>query len=299
MDSSAKKMIKFYQLVSLVVLLLAMGCNPTIEMNEKVITVSILPQKYFVDRITGNTFEVNVMVPPGASPATYEPTAKQMILLGGSLIYLKVGHIEFEKIWLSKIASTNKNIKIIDTSKDIDLIENSSTHNHKGHTHAGIDPHIWVSPKMAKIMVRNIYNALSQLYPDETVDFKENYNKLIEEINDLDIKTAESLSNLHKKEFLIFHPALSYFARDYGLEQIPIQLEGKDPGPAYFREIVNYAKKKDIRIVFIQEQFDIENAKVIAEEIDGEVIQINPLDYNWPKQIEHIAQSLVSFNKNQ
>ena len=121
----------------------------------------------------------------------------------------------------------------------------------------------------------------------------------MEEINDLDIKTAESLSNLQKKEFLIFHPALSYFARDYGLKQIPIQLEGKDPSPAYFRKIISYANENDIRTIFIQEEFDIENAKVIAGEISGNIIQINPLDYNWPKQIEQITQSLVDFDKNQ
>ncbi len=279
------------------IIVIALSCiDSGSKTDTKTITVSILPQKYFVDRITGSTFEVNVMVPPGASPATYEPTARQMKQLGSSLIYLKIGYIEFEKIWIKKIKSTNIEIKIFDISKDVELIE-TTKFDHGDHHHGSIDPHVWMSPKMVKNIAKNILDALTELYPDLTIDFTRNYNDFIAEINKIDIKTSASLKNLKNREFLIFHPALTYYARDYDLEQIPIQLEGKDPSPAHFKEIINNALENDIRIIFIQEQFDTENAKVIADEINAKVIQINPLDYNWPKQIELITQSLIQYNK--
>lgn len=275
------------------------GCiSDKTNKKDEIITVSILPQKYFVDRITGGTIEVNIMVPPGANHATYEPTVKQMKLLGISSIYLRIGYIEFEKVWMNRIAANNKNLKIVDTSKEIEIIETEYV-DHGDHSHGGVDPHIWMSPKKVKIMAKNIYNALSEMYPDEREYYHNNYIKFIEDVNELDLKTYRSLANLENRKFLIFHPALTYFASDYALEQIPVQLEGKDPGTAYFRKIINYATENSVRIVFIQKQFDTENARVIAEEINGKVVQINPLEYNWPEQIEHITQSLLKFNKKQ
>lgn len=283
--------------ISLISLLLG-GCTTSYSKNEtQTITVSILPQKYFVDRISGGTFEVNVMVPPGASPATYEPTARQMKQLGNSSVYFRIGYIEFEKVWISKIISTNKNLMIFDLSDGVDFIETGII-KHGDHHHGSIDPHIWMSPQMVKVISKNIYTALSNLYPQNKADYHKNFKLFIDEVTELDKKIKLSLDSLKNRKFLIFHPALTYFADEYKLEQIPLQLEGKDPSAAHFRKIITYARENDIGLVFIQEQFDAENAKVLAQEIDGKVIQINPLGYDWKNQIKHITRSLLKYNNN-
>lgn len=283
------------------------SCNSTKnEQAKNIITVSILPQKYFVEKIAGSDFEINVLIPPGGSPVTYEPTAKQMADVANSAIYFKIGQIEFEKVWVKKIKANNPELQIYDLSKGINFLEGhthekcTDGHNHEGHQHAHLlDPHIWVSPKKVKVIAKNILDALTQEYPDEKEHFKVNHDKFAQEIDSMDSLINIKLKDLESRSFIIFHPALSYFAQDYGLEQISIEIEGKNPSPAHMKKIIDKAKGKNIRIILIQKQFDIENAQTIAKEIDAEVVQIDPLSVDWEQMLLDISENLhKSLSKN-
>ncbi len=265
------------------------------ESQQESITVSILPQKYFVEKIVGSYFNINVMIPPGASPVTYEPTPKQMKDLADSKVYIRIGHIEFEKSWMKKLQNINPEMAILDQSKAATLIEPEYNHghDHAGHHHHGVDPHIWTSPKEVRKQIALIYNYFLTAYPEHKQEFATNYNTLVKQIDTLDQYITKTLAPYKNKKFLIFHPALSYIARDYGLEQISIEIDGKEPTPANIKEIIQIAKAENIKVIFVQQQFSTHNAKVIAEEIDGNVLQIDPLAYNWVESIRMIADEIA------
>ncbi len=268
--------------------------------NKKTITVSILPQKYFVEKIAGDLFNINVLIPPGASPVTYEPTPKQMKELSNSFAYLKIGHIEFENVWMKNMQNINPEMQIVDLSQNADLIEpeNEHEHSHDGHHHHGVDPHIWTSPKEVEKQAEIIFDFLVKSEPESKNEFTVNYNSFLSEIDSLNNYLNEVLRPYKNRKFMIFHPALSYIARDYGLEQISIEIDGKEPTPANIQKIINVAKQENIKIIFVQKQFSTHNAEVIANEIQGSVVQIDPLDYNWNESIRIIANEIVeSYSK--
>jgi zinc transport system substrate-binding protein len=289
--------------VFILIAIVATACSgPKTDQNnlKQTITVSILPQKYFVEKIANDHFNINVMIPPGASPVTYEPTPKQMKELSNSFAYFRIGHIEFEHVWMKNIQNVNPEMQIIDLSKNAKLIEpdHGHHHSHDGHHHHGVDPHIWTSPQEVKKQAEIIYNFLIENESEFKDEFIVNYNSFLTEIDSLDNYLKEILLPYKDRKFMIFHPALSYIARDYGLEQISIEIDGKEPTPANIQQIINTAKQEDIKIIFVQKQFSTHNAEVIANEIDGSVIQIDPLDYNWNKSIRFIANEIVkSYSK--
>lgn len=262
------------------------------KVDNKLISVSILPQKYFIKRIAGEDFKVNVLIPPGASPASYEPTPRQMQEMSQSSLYLKIGHIPFEKAWLGKLLNGKSKIKSIDISEGIELIRGPEFR-HGDHVHeGGIDPHVWSSPKTAKQLVAKTFKVLVELAPEKKQEYTMNYMKLMADINIMD-KGAEAIfSQMPSKAFMIYHPALSYIARDYGLTQISIEHNGKAPSPAHMKEMLELAKKHNIKVIFLQKQFNIENAKTIAAEIDADLIQIDPLSEDWLTEMNRILSYL-------
>ncbi|MCB2196574.1 MAG: zinc ABC transporter substrate-binding protein [Bacteroidetes bacterium] len=283
-----------------VALISLVSCNNSaknIDNQQKVITVSVLPQKYFVERIVGEQFTINVMIPPGASPVTYEPSPKQMKDLVHSEVYIRIGHIEFEKSWMKKLQSINPEMDIIDQSEVATLIEpeheHGHDHHHEGHHHHGVDPHIWTSPKQVKKQIEFIYQYFTKQYPEYASEFTTNYNLFVNQVDSLDQYVSQTLEPHRSKKFLIFHPALSYIARDYGLQQISIEIDGKEPTPSNIQEIIEVAKSENIKVVFIQRQFSTHNAEVIAKEIGGSVVQIDPLDYNWAQSITMITNEIA------
>lgn len=280
---------------SIVILFLA-GCNQPKQTNEKpIITVSVLPQKYFAEKIVGDFFDIHVMIPPGVGPASYDPTPKQMINLAKSSIYFKIGYIGFELNWINKIMDDYPDIEFIDTSEGIIFMENEESHG--DHKHHQKEPHIWMSPKNVKVIVSNMLNEIIQNDPKNAEIYKTNYNKFTHELDSIHELIENKLLNIESKEFIIYHPALTYFAHDYGLTQYAMEIDGKEPSVKQMKELVNLANEKNIKTIFVQKQFNQSEANTLKKEINGLVIPIDPLDYNWDTQLVEIA-SILSDNLN-
>lgn len=269
-----------------------MSCQSgKIEKESNLISVSILPQKYFIERIAGNDFRVNVLIPPGASPATYEPTPMQMRDVAKSIAYFRIGHIPFETVWLNNLVEGAGEIKIVDLSKGIELIKGLEKHGDHFHE-GGIDPHIWSSLKSVKIVSANLFRELVKMAPEKKEIYEKNYQHFLSELEEVD-KLAEA-SLMHKKgmSFMIFHPALTYLARDYGLHQISVELDGKEPSSTHMKYLIEEARRLEIRQLFVQKQFNVENAKAIVAEIDGEIVLIDPLTEDWLTEMKRIINIL-------
>jgi len=271
------------------------SCNTTPgKPKEKVVFVTILPQKYFADKIAGDLYKVEVMVPPGVGPETYSPSPKQMKALGESDAYFAVGYLGFEPDLLGKLPSLNPNIKVYKVSRGIDLIEQKEE-KHGDHVHLqGVDPHIWSSPKEAVIIARNIFEGMAEIDPKNKDRYSKNLQNLLAEINSVDSTVTKILAPVKGEKFIVFHPALGYLARDYGLEQFSIEFEGKTPSPKHMQELINEARIGKIKTVLIQKEFEKRNAEIVAKEIGGNLVQIDPLDYDWPRQMVSIAASLAA-----
>ena len=256
------------------------------------ISVSILPQKYFVDQIAGGLVEVNVLVPPGSSPHNYEILPSQMKDLARSKAWLQIGLLTFEDAWKTKFAEINRNLIIVNSSEGVQTLSGIKD---SDHDHSGVfDPHIWLAPAEVKIMAANILKTLNLAFPQNKPAFEINYSRFILKVDSLSAQIQQQLAPMKNRNILIFHPALAYYARQFNLKQIPLELDGKEPSPKHMKDIVDLARKENIRIIFIQKEFDSENALQLSREIGGEVVVIDPLDYNWEKQMLDITQKIAS-----
>lgn len=281
--------IAFFVIAILTLIIFVNACsNEQSAEKKKVITVSIAPLKYFTEKIAGNRFDIKVMLPPGASPATFDPTSRQIMELENSDLYFKAGNLPFEITWIGKFAKEFPKIKFINTSEGIKIIENGDD----SQEHEFADPHVWTSPQNTKIIAKNIANALISLDPAGEQFYKENLIHFIKEIDSTDQYIRQKLDPLKQRSFIIYHPALTYFARDYNLHQISLESEGKEPSARHLSEIIAKAKFQNIRVIFIQKQFNIGEARTLEREINGKLITIDPLDYNWTRQMRTIANEL-------
>lgn len=261
--------------------------------DKPLITVTIEPLRYFTEAIAGDKFEVVSMVPKGSSPETYDPTPQQLISLGKSVAYFRIGYIGFELTWMDKLQENAPNMKVFDTSQGIKFIQ-AEGHYHGDHFHeGGIEPHIWNSPRNSMIIANNILNALVQLDSDNKDYYTERFDLLSKDINKTDAEIKSILSQGADSVFMIYHPALSYFARDYGLKQIPIEKDGKEPSPAYLKELIDISRREKVNVIFVQPEFTLRNAELISKETKTKIISINPLDYNWQEEMIKIAKALV------
>ena len=279
----------FLFIAVLAIAMLCTGCGQTISQStsskqlagtEKIqIAVSILPQINFVEKIGQDKVQVFAMIPPGASPATYEPTPGQLRDLSQAKMYVRIGHIPFEKAWMNKIMDASKGMKLVDSSQGIEIIGN--------------DPHIWLSPKLVKIQAENIYNGLVAIDPKNKDYYAENKNKFIQEIDNLNKEIATTLSGINSRKFMIFHPSWGYFAKDYGLEQIPIEIEGKEPSADDIFKLIETAKANGIKVIFAAPQFSTKSAEVIAKEIGGKVIFVDPLARDYTTNMQIVSKTFA------
>lgn len=264
------------------------------ESEEKqVVTVSILPLKTFVEKIGGDDFKVNVLLPPGASPADFTLIPSQLKDIANSEVWFRIGYIGFEYSWREKIEQANRNMKVADLSEGLDLISDEYLPSGKKSNTGGINPHTWLSPMLVKQMAERITGELSLLNPEKKTEYEQNFNRFAKEIEQLDNKIRNALKDYRGRQFILFHPSLSYFAREYGLIQYSLEPGGKQPTPQRMADLVDFAKKEDIRVIYIQSDLDREQARVFAEEIDGEVLEMWPLNPAWEENLLEITDILT------
>jgi zinc transport system substrate-binding protein len=289
-------------IVAIVAGLSFISCNNSVDKQNKdqgkiKVLVSISPQKYFVEKIGGKWVDVEVLIPTGTNPHLYDPTPGQLINVAGAAVYFYNGNLDFEKSWINNLIESNPNLIHVKLSDGIEMLADPECTGHQeGHSH-GVDPHTWLSPANARIIATHIKNTLCKQYPEHNSLFEANYNKLITEIAGLEKEIETKLSNLPNRKFMIFHPTLSYFAKQFGLEQISIEFEGKEPTPKHLKASIDLAKKSGIQTIFIQKEFDMNNASIIANELDGNLVQIDPLSEDWYDNLLFIANQISNSSK--
>lgn len=286
---------------AVLLMLVLSPASPVFAADPIGVFVSLLPQQQFVERIGGDAVKVQVMVRPGESPATYDPTPQQMVALAGAAVYFRIG-APFETVWIPKIQSTQPHLRIVDTRAGIQLQpmgkaghSGDHDHNHDTPPESGgaLDPHIWTSPLLVKQQAATIRDALIALRPAERAHFEKGYAAYAAELDALDAELRQVLAGKTERRFMVFHPAWGYLARSYGLEQIPIEAEGKDPGPKALAALIERAKADEVRVIFVQKQFGRSAADAVAQAIGGEVVEIDPLAEDFLANTRTVAQTLA------
>ena len=270
-------------------------------------TVSILPQAYLLDRIGGDAVDVEVLVPPGQSPATYTVSARQMARISTSVVFFRVG-VPFENALLPKLRDMMPDLRIVDTRQGIVLRSMSHVHEHehehehapqdepdgvKPGDHGGKDPHSWLDPRNAAVQAETMCNTLCRLAPDHADGFRRNLSALRAELTDLHERIEAQLRPVRGKTFMVFHPAFGYFADAYGLRQVPIETEGKSPSARQLARVIAQARGDDVQVIFVQPQFSRKAAEVIAKAINGTVVPIDALARDYVANLERMASAIA------
>ena len=273
------------KLARYVVLMVTAGtlfsCSSAKNDNANKITVSIEPLRYLTEQIVGDRFEVVTMVPKGSSPETYEPTARQMADLSESILYIKVGELGFERTWMPRLTSNAPHITVVNSSEGIT-------------SHIGDDPHSWMSARNAIIMAHNIYEAVKRIDVKDSVFFRQRLDSLCSVIHATDKYIRQTTAQAHCKSFIIYHPALTYFASDYGLEQLALEEHGREPSAAELEQIISTARAKGVKTMFVQREFANRNVDIITNTIGVRKVEINPLGYDWNKEMRRIAAEMTN-----
>lgn len=280
------------KLIYILTLFILSACgNTTLKSEKPILTVTLEPLRYFTEAIAGDNYEVVSMVPKGSSPESYDPTPQQLVNLSKSQAYFRIGYIGFEQAWMKKLEANCPDMKVYNTSKGIDLLRDKG-HWHGDHFHeGGVEPHVWNSTQNALIIADNIYQALCELDSTHQEDYRKRLDVLKQTIRQTDANVRTLIENADST-FLIYHPALSYFARDYGLKQVSIEEGGKEPSPAQLKTLIETCRNENVHTIFVQQEFDQRNAQLIANELGVNIVSINPLSYDWVKEMIRIAEAL-------
>jgi zinc transport system substrate-binding protein len=264
--------------------------DSTPPISDKIgVVVTVGPQEEFVKRVGGDRVNVTVMVPPGSDPHTYEPLAEQMKQVQNAQIYFQVGSgVEFEVTWLDKLRSMNQQMRVVNSSKGIQLIPNTAE------SEEGSDPHVWVSPKNAKIMVENIYQALVETDPANRDYYTKNKDEYLSELEELDKNITKTMADKNSTTIMVYHPSWAYFCKDYNLHQLAIEKEGKEPTSQDIIQIVDTARKKGIKVIFTSPEFSAANAETIAREIGAQVVPADPLSPNYLENMRKVAEAFAN-----
>ena len=303
-----------FALLALVIMPLLGACQSAATTEvvpvEKInTTVSIVPLAYFAERIGGDWVNVNIMVGPGESPHTYEPTPEKMVAVSESPIFFSIG-VEYEQVWLPKFEDANPDMVVVDTSTGIEritmndridlsaAIDEADEHDHDeaedtdhDHEESGLDPHVWLSPENGKIIAENMLNGLIELAPQHEADFRSNYDALIADIDDTDAQIKEILAGSENRPFMVFHPSWGYFAKQYNLQQVALEVEGQEPSASELAQLVDLALEQGVTVIFVAPAFSTASAEALAQEIGGTVATANPLAENWLENLSTVAQA--------
>lgn len=287
------------------------SCNST--KKNKALIVTIEPQKYFLSQIVGDKYDIDVLIGSNGNPESYEPTPSQMMALENCEAYFRLGLLNFESILLEKIRDKNK-LRIFNCSDNVTILDNHD-HSNCGHSHDNVtthlkeknsntihghdqgDPHYWSSIESAKIMLGNMYDAMCEIDPSNEYFYTTNYAIAKQKLIFLEDEIRFMLHSSPTKAFVIYHPALSYFAKEFDLLQLSIENEGKTPSPLHMKNIIDEAIANNVRAVFIQKEFDEKNAETIAKQIDCKTFSINLMDYEWDKTMMNITKHISGIDE--
>ncbi len=277
-------------------LLLSMSCQTTSNEKQRAVSVTILPQQYLAEQIAGDRFTINCVVPANSSPEAYDPTPRQLMAVEESDAYMQVGMLGFELAWIDKLAQNNPAMKLYNTSEGVDMIEGLHEHRHAdGSVHAAttVDPHVWCSPRNVRVMARNMYDAFVELDADGKSYYERNYYQLLHRIDSVENLVHSILSPCRGTAFAIFHPSLTYLARDYGLTQLCLEEMGKESSAMAMKNIIDEARNRQVKVVFVQREFNSRQVETFAHELGLEIVTINPLNYHWEEEIVKIAYAIA------
>lgn len=278
------------------ILLLSALC--VFAFGKPIISVSIPPQAFFVEKIAKDSVEINILIPPNSDEHTMEFKPQALKKLEQSKIYF-LADLELEKILGEKFKSVLKNVKIVNINEGIHLLEggHDHEHDHDGH-HAEEehdeynDPHVWLDPVLVKKLAQNITQALVQSFPKKKEFYEANLANFLKELDQMDAQIAEKLKNIKRNEFIVYHPSWAYLAKRYNLVQIPVEIDGKEPKSKDLQNLIKLAKEKDIRVIFVQPGFPENSAKVLAKELNAQIVSINHLARNWDEELLKSIQAL-------
>ncbi len=271
---------------------------------KPLVSVSVPPQKYFVEKIAANTLDINVIIPAGVDEHNFDFKPATMQRLEKSDIYFTIG-LEFERVFADKFQSNFKNLQVIDTGKDLRNLATSHTHSKDKHdehahkhsnsheTHGENDPHIWLDPILVKIQASTIAKALIAKYPQNKALYEANLAQFQAELDALNAEISALFEKSKNKKFIIYHPSLGYFAARYHLKQIPVEIEGKEPKTKDLQRLMSVAKKEKIKTIFVQKGFSQNAAKSLAKELKASIVELNHLSDDYSKNLLEIAKKIA------
>jgi|YNPMSStandDraft_1061717.scaffolds.fasta_scaffold00015_1 zinc transport system substrate-binding protein len=265
------------------------------------VAVSIEPQRFLLERIAGKTAGVVVLVPAGKNPHNYEPTPQQMRELKRSSVWFQIG-IEFEQALMPKVRSLYPTLRIVDTTvgikrrllKEEELAEHEEGDDHHDEDRAGApDPHVWMSLRLMREQASQIYRTLAEVNPSQKALYQKNYEALVKDMEELDQELVKRLAPYKGRVFFVYHPVLGYFADDYGLKQVAIEIKGKEPSPSELSRVIRAARERKVKTIFVQEGFSKRSAEAVAKALGGRVVPINPLSADYLNMMRSIGDKLV------
>ncbi|HTG36679.1 MAG TPA: zinc ABC transporter substrate-binding protein [Thermoanaerobaculia bacterium] len=290
------------RLAVLTLLFALTACRPVLppapleETGRIRVAVSVPPQAYFVERIGGERVRVDVMIPPGYSHVDYPLTPRQVAALSRAQVYVAVGHpaFEFERIQLAPVLKALPRIQVVDMSRGMRLLagEGEGSEDEHGHSHAEGDPHVWVAPGTVAVAARNIAAALEGIDPVHAAEYQANLRSFEAEIAALDREIRARLAGREGERFMVYHPTWGYFAREYGLQQVAIEAEGKEPSAQRLIQLIERARRERVQVVFVQAGFPRKSAQVIAEAVHGRVLIADPQDPDWLGNLRRVSREL-------
>lgn len=257
------------------------GADGEMEDNDRIaVVVTIPPQQEFVERVGGDHVRVILLVPPGADPHTYEPAPAVLAAVAEADLYAMVGSgIEFEIAWGEKIAALNPDMTVVNCSQGVEFI--------------AADPHIWTSPRNAKVMVENIRDGLIEADPENAEDYRRNAAAYLDDLDALDAEISALIAGSGVRVVLVDHPSWAYLARDYGFEEVAIESEGKEPSPKRIEHLIRLAEEEGVRVVFASPEHSTRSAGVIAEAIGGSVVTVSPLKKDYLDNMRQVAAAFA------
>lgn len=276
------------------ILLLALSLIGSTAVAELQVAVAIAPQKYLLERIAGSRVRVLLVVPPGQSVETYEPTPRLMSELGTVRLYLRIG-LPFETVWLSKVEGLYPAMKVVDVAIGIERLPMGEHHHGEGvpQAHEQFDPHIWLAPKLLMTQAANMRDALIAADPAEAAGYRQGYSELAQELTALDQQLATLLAARRGTAFMVYHPAFGYFAEAYGLRQIAIEREGKFPGARSLAQLIEEGKQARVRLILAEQQTDRRLAEMVAGSLGARVVMVDHLTENVPDTLRQLGTLLA------